>query len=124
MNRRQFESTTLLTSLTLPGVAFAWLILAAAAPWSQGMDIVEHGNAVGAPACMSCHGAMLEGNPALKVPALAGLPAVTVLARLAHYAGPSGHNPTMRSVATALDQSERTAVANYIASLPKAAATQ
>jgi cytochrome c553 len=67
---------------------------------------------------------MLEGNPALKVPALAGLPAVTVLARLAHYAGPSGHNPTMRSVATALDQSERTAVANYIASLPKAAATQ
>jgi cytochrome c553 len=126
-NRRHLGSTmptTLLTGLPLLGVAFAWLILAAAAPSSRGMDIVEHGNAKGAPACVSCHGAKLEGNPVLKVPALAGLPAATVLSRLAHYAGPNGHNPTMRGVATALDQSERTAVANYIASLPKAGATQ
>jgi cytochrome c553 len=126
-NKRHLESTmraTFLTGLNLSGLGFAWLILAAAAPLSEGMDIVEHGNAKGAPACVSCHGAKLEGNPTLKVPALAGLPAATVLARLAHYAGPNGHNPTMRGVATALDQSERTAVANYIASLPKAAATK
>jgi cytochrome c553 len=126
-NRRHLESTmpaAFLTGLTLSGLGFAWLILAAAAPLSRGMDIVENGNTKGAPACVSCHGAKLEGNPALKVPALAGLPAATVLARLAHYAGPNGHNPTMRGVATALDKSERTAVANYIASLPKAAAIQ
>jgi cytochrome c553 len=112
---------TTLTGLALPGLALAGVILMAAAPSPQGMDIVEHGSANGAPACLSCHGAKLEGNLALKAPALAGLPAATVLARLAHYAGPDGHNVTMRAVATALDQSERTAVANYIASLPKGA---
>jgi cytochrome c553 len=116
-------TATFLTCLALlPGGALAGLVLTAAAPPSQGTDIVEHASANGAPACLSCHGANLEGNPALKAPALAGLPAATVLARLAHYAGPDGHNVTMRSVATALDQSQRTAVANYIASLPKAAA--
>jgi cytochrome c553 len=72
---------------------------------------------------MSCHGAKLEGNPALKAPALAGLPAATVLVRLAHYASLDGHNATMRGVATAFHQSERTAVANYIASLPKSTVT-
>jgi cytochrome c553 len=116
-------TATFLTGLALPGLALAGVILTAAGPSPQGMDIVEHGSANGAPACMSCHGAKLEGNAALKAPALAGLPAATVLARLAHYAGPDGHNATMRAVATALDQSKRTAVANYIASLPKAAVT-
>jgi cytochrome c553 len=111
-----------MTGMPLTGLALAGLMLMAAAPVSQGMDIVEHGTGSGAPACMSCHGAKLEGNPALKAPALAGLPAATVLARLAHYAGPDGHNAAMRAVATALNQPERTAVANYIASLPKAAA--
>ncbi len=113
---------TIFTGFALPGLALAGVILMAAAPSPQGMDIVEHGSANGAPSCMSCHGAKLEGNPALKAPVLAGLPAATVLARLAHYAGPDGHNAAMRGVATALDQSERTAVANYIASLPTAAA--
>jgi cytochrome c553 len=116
-------TATFLTRLAIPGLALAGLMQTAAAPSTRGMDIVEHGNANGAPACQLCHGAGLEGNPALKAPALAGLPAATVLARLAHYAGADGHNPTMREVATALDPSERAAVANYIASLPKAAAT-
>jgi cytochrome c553 len=111
-----------MTGMPLTGLALAGLMLTAAAPVSQGMDIVEHGTGSEASACMSCHGAKLEGNPALKAPALAGLPAATVLARLAHYAGPDGHNAAMRAVATALNQPERTAVANYIASLPKAAA--
>lgn len=120
----EFAMTAMfLTGLALPGLALGGLILTAEAPSSHGMDIVEHGSANGAPACMSCHGAELEGNPALKAPALAGLPAATILARLAHYAGPEGHNAAMRDVATALDQSERTAVANYIASLPKAVVT-
>jgi len=42
--------------------------------------------------------------------ALAELPATTVLERFAHYAGPDGHNVTIRGVATALGQSEQIAV--------------
>jgi len=113
----------LLPRLALPGLALASVMLTAAAAMSQGMRIVENGSANGAPACVSCHGAKLEGNPALKTPALAGLPAATILARLAHYAGPTGHNATMRAVATALEPPERRAVATYISKLPKAVAT-
>jgi len=112
----------ILTGLALPGLVVAGVTLTAAATSSQGMGIVEQGNGKGAPACASCHGARLEGNPALKVPALSGLPATAVLARLSHYAGPTGHNAAMRAVAIALDPSERVAVARYISGLPKAAA--
>jgi cytochrome c553 len=40
------------------------------------------------------------------------------LERLTHYAGPNGHNPLMRQVATALSTPERQAVASYLSSLP------
>jgi mono/diheme cytochrome c family protein len=42
-------------------------------------------------ACSSCHGLNFHGSPAIGAPALAGLPAAAILARLAHYAGPDGH---------------------------------
>lgn len=98
-----------------------FLPLVAAAPAPDGRSIVEHGNANGAPPCSSCHGSRLEGNPAIHAPAIAGLPAATIVGRLDHYASPEGHNPLMKQVATALSHPEREAVAGYIARLPKVA---
>lgn len=83
-----------------------------------GAEIAHQGNNNGAPACTSCHGERFQGEPELKAPALAGLPAAFILSRLAHYAGPDGHNPSMRQVATALGAEERQAVAAYLSSLP------
>jgi cytochrome c553 len=83
-----------------------------------GTEIAHHGNGDGAPACTSCHGEHFQGEPTLKAPALAGLPAAFILSRLAHYAGPDGHNPLMRQVATSLSPEEREAVADYLSSLP------
>jgi cytochrome c553 len=95
----------------------ASLLLAAAGP--NGSVIAHDGNGHGALACTTCHGQKFQGIPAIHAPALAGLPAATVLARLAHYAGPKGHNVMMRQVATALNPAERRAVASYLASLPR-----
>jgi cytochrome c553 len=94
------------------------LPLAAAAP--AGQIIAEHGNGNGGPACVTCHGQNLHGNATIGAPRIAGLPAAEVLARLAHYAGPNGHNAMMRMVATGLTPGERQAVAEYLGSLPPA----
>jgi cytochrome c553 len=93
------------------------VLVAAAGP--DGRVIAHDGNGHGATACIACHGQNLQGNPALGAPALAGLPTATVLARLAHYASPDGHNAMMRQVATALSPAERQVVAAYLASLPR-----
>jgi cytochrome c553 len=85
-----------------------------------GADIAHGGNGHGAPPCVSCHGGHFQGQAAFRAPALAGLPAAFILSRLAHYAGPDGHNPSMRQVATALGLGEREAVAAYLSSLPHA----
>ena len=100
--------------LLLPLVA---LLVAAAGP--DGSVIAHNGNGHGALACTTCHGQNFQGTPTIHAPALAGLSAATILARLAHYAGPTGHNAMMRQVATALSPAERRAVAHYLASLPK-----
>jgi len=103
-------------------VTLVFLASVAATPPRAGQDIVDHGTASGAPACISCHGSTLQGNPAMKAPPLAGKPSAYILARLAHYAGPAGHNAMMKQVATALRPDQRTAVAAYIATLPPTAA--
>ena len=100
--------------LLLPLLA---LPLAAAAP--DGRIIAEHGNGSGGMACVTCHGENFRGNAAIGAPALAGLPASEILARLAHFAGPDGHNAMMRAVALGLDPGERQAVAAYLASLKR-----
>jgi cytochrome c553 len=100
--------------------ATALLAAGAASTASVGQSIVEHGNAGGAPACSTCHGTHYEGNPAIKAPALAGLPKAFIVARLNHYASPEGKNPMMKPVATALSPAEREAVATYLSSLPSA----
>ena len=102
--------------------ALSLLAAAAAPPSLSGQAIAHNGNGRDAPACESCHGAHLQGQPAIKAPALAGRPADFILARLAHYASPQGHNATMKGVALALAPAERQAVAAYISHLPKAKA--
>jgi|SRR5579859_700708 len=91
------------------------LIATGAAP--NGDAIAHNGNGRGALACTTCHGASFEGNADIRAPALAGLPQTTILARLAHYAGPTGHNAMMRQIATSLSPAERLAVAGYLSSL-------
>jgi cytochrome c553 len=100
--------------LLLPMVA---LLVAAAGP--DGSVIAHDGNGHGAAACTICHGQNFQGTQAVHAPALVGLSAATILARLAHYAGPTGHNAMMRQVATALSPAERQAVASYLAGLPR-----
>jgi thiosulfate dehydrogenase len=102
-------------SLILPLLPLT-LLLVGAAP--DGSTIAHDGNGNGAMACVSCHGQRFQGNLAIGAPALAGLPDVKILERLTHYAGPNGHNPLMRQVATALSTPERQAVASYLSSLP------
>jgi cytochrome c553 len=105
--------------------AMALLAAGAASAGAIGQAIAEQGNGQGAPPCSSCHGSTYEGNPAMKAPALAGLSSDYIVARLAHYAGPEGHNPLMKQVAMALSPSQRVAVAAYLSSLkatPKPAA--
>jgi cytochrome c553 len=85
-----------------------------------GTEIAHHGNDNGAPSCTTCHGERFQGEPTLKAPALAGLPGAFIVSRLAHYAGPDGHNALMRQVATALSPEERKAVAAYLSTLPPA----
>lgn len=96
------------------------LALVAMASAPDGRSIAHNGDGHGAPACVICHGENFQGSPGIRAPALAGLSQATILARLAHYAGPSGHNAMMRQVATALSQPERQAVAMYLSSLPPA----
>jgi cytochrome c553 len=64
-----------------------------------------------------CHGASFQGNAAIRAPAFVGLPQKTILVRLAHYAGPTGHNAMMRQVATSLRPAERQAVVGYLSGL-------
>jgi cytochrome c553 len=83
----------------------------------NGSEIAHFGNGSGAPACTVCHGKQFEGDAALKAPALAGLTPAFIMSRLAHYAGPNGHNAYMRKVATALSLEQRKAVADYLSHL-------
>lgn len=102
----------------LPVVMPLALALMAMASAPDGRSIAHNGDGHGVPACVICHGDNFQGTPAIRAPALAGLPQATILNRLAHYAGPDGHNVMMRQVATALNQPARQAVAAYLSSLP------
>lgn len=108
--------------LRVASLGLVAIALPAASPPPDGRLILQRGSAGGAPACTSCHGSALQGSAATGAPALAGRPAAFIIARLDHYAGPAGHNATMRQVATALSPSERKAVAATIARLPAARA--
>lgn len=81
---------------------------------SKGRDIAELGKPAGVPACTMCHGPDLRGSAGIGAHSIAGKPAAFILARLDHYAGPDGHNPVMRQVATALTSTDREAVAGIL----------
>jgi thiosulfate dehydrogenase len=110
------KALTVLLVLLIGLVAFG--ARPAAGTSSTGREIAHQGSDNGAPACAGCHGDHFQGDPRMKAPALAGLPAAFILSRLAHYAGPDGHNALMRQVATALSPEQREAAAAYLSSLP------
>ncbi|EAR07355.1 c-type cytochrome [Reinekea blandensis] len=76
-------------------------------------------------ACLACHGANGEGNPALKAPALASLNADYIVRQLNNFA--DGHRGTaegdatgaqMTAFATMLNEADRQAIAQGLALLP------
>ncbi|MDE2171075.1 MAG: c-type cytochrome [Sphingomonadales bacterium] len=91
---------------------------AQAAP-DLGAQIVTQGAPSGTPPCAACHGPQLHGVAALKTPAIAGLSADYILARLAHYASPEGHNAQMKQVGMSLTPAEKQAVAAYVATMKR-----
>ena len=103
---------------SLAGAA-AVLLTSATAQSHGGREIAEHGNSAGTPPCASCHGPLFKGDPSIKSPAIAGLPASFIIQRLDHYAGPDGHNAMMRQVASSLSPAERREVAAYLSGLSK-----
>ncbi|AWP75036.1 c-type cytochrome [Bordetella bronchiseptica] len=77
---------------------------------SQGAD--------GVAACVTCHGAKGEGNPAAGFPHLAGLGSGYLYEQLTALANGSRANPVMAPVAKGLSDAQRQALAEYYAGLP------
>ncbi|MGV2865268.1 c-type cytochrome [Achromobacter sp. AGC39] len=100
--------------LSLAGVAAAQ---AQGAAGPAGKQISMQG-ANGAPACVTCHGARGEGNPAAGFPQLAGIGAKYLTEQLQAMANGSRVSPVMAATAKALDPEQQAAVARYYASLP------
>ncbi|CAB3848608.1 c-type cytochrome [Achromobacter ruhlandii] len=84
---------------------------------ADGRQISTQG-ANGAPACVTCHGANGEGNPAAGFPHLAGMGAAYLAEQLDAMANGSRVSPVMAATAKALDPAQRQAVAAYYAGLP------
>lgn len=102
--------------LSLAGVAAAHA-QGASASNSDGEQISVKG-ANGAPACVTCHGARGEGNPAAGFPQLAGIGAKYLTEQLEAMANGSRVSPVMAATARALNPAQQAAVAQYYASLP------
>jgi cytochrome c553 len=97
---------------------FAGALRAQAAPAAvPGATIVQRGNGRGAPACVSCHGAQLQGLAAMLTPRLAGQSAAYLAAQLDAFANGTRKNATMQPVAAALSPAEREALGKYLAGL-------
>ncbi len=79
--------------------------------------ITRNGNARGAPACVTCHGPRLLGNPALAAPRIAGQSRSYVAAQLEALASGARTNAVMQPVAKALSPEEREALARYLSGL-------
>lgn len=101
--------------------AILWLAClvpaAAAAQAGSAATIVAQGNGHGAPACISCHGPQLAGNPVGGIPRIAGLSAEYIQAQLDALASGARRNAIMLPVASSLSAAERQALAAYISTL-------
>ncbi|BAZ93701.1 cytochrome c553 [Thiohalobacter thiocyanaticus] len=80
-----------------------------------GKRIVMQGNDQGTTACVSCHGADGEGNPAAGFPRLAGLSDKYLSKQLRDYRQGTRSNPVMQPIAAALEQQQLLDVAAYYA---------
>lgn len=110
-------------SSRLVGLCAAVLLLPVAAQAQEKVDgaaIAAKGGANGATACVACHGANGEGNPAAGFPRLAGLGQAYLQGQLENFAGGARQNPVMAPIAKQLTAPERVAVAGYFAGLPGA----
>lgn len=88
-----------------------------------GEQIAKSGNAAGAPACVTCHGAAGQGQGAAGFPRLAALNADYFIAQLRSFQVGTRANPIMGPVAKLLSQSDAQALATYYAALPAIDAT-
>ncbi len=86
-----------------------------------GKQLVTEGNAKGATACATCHGADGEGNAQAGYPMLAGLNASYLAKQLRDFANKSRQKSTMQPIASALSEKEIKAVTVYYADLEPAA---
>lgn len=99
----------------------AALVLAVAQPGQPAPDgaaIVKQGNASGALACATCHGANGIGQGAANFVRLAGLNEAYLAKQLRDFASGARDNPVMKPIASALTDQEKSAVARYFAALP------
>jgi cytochrome c553 len=80
---------------------------------ADGATIALHGNARGAPACVTCHGAQGEGMPANGFPRLAGLNAGYLQTQLDAFANGQRVNAMMTPIAQTLGADERAELASY-----------
>lgn len=104
-----------LSATLLSGLLCATVAHAQGAP--DGKQISMQG-ANGAPACITCHGARGEGNPAAGFPQLAGIGAKYLAEQLEAMANGSRVSPIMAATAKALSPAQQEAVARYYAALP------
>jgi cytochrome c553 len=95
--------------LLLPGLALA--------NSPDGAALFAHGDDHGVLPCAACHGAGAQGNASIGAPRLAGLPAAVIEQALARIAASPNGNGAMRMVAQSLSPAEKSAVADYLASL-------
>lgn len=84
----------------------------------QGKTIATSGGAGGVLACVTCHGAQGEGNPAAGFPFLAGQGAEYIAEQIHNFASGERDNPVMHPIAKAMNDEQITAVAAYYAQLP------
>ncbi|TCS36277.1 cytochrome c553 [Paucimonas lemoignei] len=89
---------------------------------ADGAQIASQGVGGNVPACVSCHGAKGEGNPAGNFPRLAGLPKAYFINQITAYQDGRRVNPVMMPIAKGLSRQQIEAVAGYYAELSAPAA--
>jgi cytochrome c553 len=88
----------------------------------NGAQIASQGAGGNVPACVGCHGANGEGNPAGNFPRLAGLPRAYFINQLTAYQDGRRANPVMMPIAKGLSRQQIEALAGYYAELNAPAA--
>lgn len=116
------------TAFRLPRAAFGLLVAGLAMACGSvraqsGEQIAKAGNAVGAPACVTCHGPTGQGQAAAGFPRLAGLNAAYFVQQLRSFSDGTRANPIMAPVAKLLSAADAQALATYYSALPVVDAT-